>query len=167
MIAKIAGLIASLALLSGAQLPHVTTETLAGNKIDLPSEIDGSLAVLCIGFTHGSQAQTSSWSKNLQPELSNHRGVVFYSVAVLQDVPRLVRPMVVHSIKSGVPAAKYSHFLLVYKDEKELKEAAGFGPEDDAYLVVIDKAGTIQYKGHGPPSAAAIRELANHLQVPR
>lgn len=156
-------LVLAAALLDAEQLPKVTTETLAGNELDLPSALSGRVAVLCIGFTHSSQSEVKAWSTALRSQLGKESAVTVYSVAVLEDAPRLVRGMIVHSMKGSVPEANFSTFLLVFKNEKELKQAVGFTSGEDAYVVVLDTAGNIEYKLHGPPSATASRDLSNHI----
>jgi len=49
-----------------------------------------------------------------------------------KDVPRLVRSIVVHGIKSGAPPDQREHFLLVYRNRASLKQLAGFTVADDA-----------------------------------
>jgi hypothetical protein len=104
-----------------------------------------------------------AWSTTLRSQLSKEPGVAVYSVAVLEDAPRLVRGMIVHSMKGSVPQANYSTFLLVFKNEKELKQAVGFSAGDEAYVVVLDPTRTIEYKLHGPPSVAAVRDINSHI----
>ena len=135
--------------------PRIQGETLAGKKVELPGAFGGQVVVV-MGFTHGSQAQTKVWGQRL-------RGQGAWSVAVLQDVPRLVRGMVVHGIKSGTPKEEYDRFLLVYSGEKELKDAAGVETPDDAYVMVVDGTGAIRWRFHGPATDAAVREVQGVL----
>jgi hypothetical protein len=82
-----------------------------------------------------------------------------WSVAVLEDAPRLVRGMIVHGVKSGTPKEEYDRFVVVVKGEKELKDAAGFEKPDDAYLMVVDGKGAIRWRFHGPVTDAAVQEV--------
>jgi len=144
-----------LALYAQQKIPEITAESLSGQKVSLPAAAQGQPALLIVGFTHASQTQTQTraWSqraRNLCP---------VWSIAVLEDVPRLVRGMAVHGIKSGTPKEEHGRFLLVYHGEKELKAAAGFEQPDDAYLLAIDGAGAIRWRYHGPPTDAAAEQL--------
>jgi hypothetical protein len=151
-----------LALCAGAlyaqlTLPAIDGETLSGRKVSLPAAAGGQPALLIIGFTHGSQAQTKAWSQRVHDRFPS------WSIAVLEDVPRLVRGMATHGIKSGTPKDQYDHFALVYHGEKQLKQAAGFDRPDDAYLLVIDGAGAIRWSYHGPVTDAAVEQLAGQF----
>jgi hypothetical protein len=132
--------------------PQVQGETLAGKKVELPGAFGGQ-AVVILGFTHGSQKQTKEWGQRLRGE----RAV--WSVAVLQDVPKLVRGMVVHGIKSGMPKEIYDRFVVVYSGEKALKDAARFDRPDEAYLMIVDGTGAIRWRFHGPATDAAVQEV--------
>ncbi len=82
-----------------------------------------------------------------------------WSVSTLEEVPRLMRGMVTHAIKGRVPKEQYDRFPRGDHHEKELKEAAGFDRPDDAYLMVVEPGGTIQWRFHGPVSDAAVERL--------
>ena len=139
--------------------PHIEAENIPGKKIVLPEDAKGHATVLVIGFTHASQNQTKAWAAQLQPSFE------MYSLAVLEDVPRLVRGMAVGGIKGGVPQNQRDHFLLVFHGEKELKAAAGFEKPDDAdaYLVLLDRDGAISWRFHGPFSESTRDELKTRL----
>jgi hypothetical protein len=141
--------------LCAQQFPSIEGQNLREHRVKLP---DGRAEAVVIGFTHASQNQCKAWSQRLAGQAP------FYSLAVLEDVPRLVRGMASHGIKSGVPRDQRETFLLVYKNEKELKDAAGFSTPDDAYVLVLDKSGVIRWKTHGPVSDAAVEQVKAHLR---
>ena len=137
--------------------PRTESENIPGKKIVVPDDIKGHATVLVMGFTHASQNQTKVWSAQLQPSSD------VYSVAVLEDVPRLVRSMAVGGIKSGVPQNQRERFLLVFHGEKLLKGAADFDKPDDAYIVLLDRDGAIQWRFHGPFAESVRDELKTRI----
>jgi hypothetical protein len=139
--------------LHAEQFPKVEGENLLGQKIALPDAAAGHPAAVVIGFTHSSQNQTKAWAARLQHELPT------YSIAVLEDAPRMVRGMAVHGMKGGVPEDQRDRFVVIYHNEKELKQAAGFDRPDDAYVLLLDKDGGIQRRFHGAVTDAAVEEL--------
>jgi hypothetical protein len=138
-------------------VPNIQGETLSGKKLSLPGDAGTESSLLIIGFTHGSQAQTKAWGLRVRDRYPA------WSIAVLEDVPRLVRGMVSHGIKGSVPKEQYDRFLLVYHGEKELKQAAGFDRPDDAYLLVIDRAGAIRWSFHGAVSDEAVEQIGRQM----
>lgn len=140
-------------LLQAQQLPKIEGENLLGQKVTLPDAAAGQPTAIVIGFTHGSNNETKAWAARLQHELPA------YSIAVLEDAPRLVRGMAVHGIKGSVPEDQRDRFIVVVHNEKELKAAAQFDRPEDAYVLLLDKAGAICWRFHGPVTDAAIAEL--------
>lgn len=142
---------------SAADFPSIEGQNLVGKKIAFPQVAQGHPTVVVIGFTHASQAQTKTWSARLTPEVAT------YSLAVLEDVPRLVRGMAVAGIKGGVPQEQRERFLLVFRSEKELKEAVGYYNPNDAYLVLLDTDGAIRWRFHGEFNDNSLADLKSHL----
>lgn len=136
------------------QFPPIEGQNLREHRVKLPN---GQAEAVVIGFTRGSQNQTKAWAVKLTGQ------VPVYSLAVLEDVPRLVRGMASHGIKSDVPDNQRETFLLIYKGEKELKQAVEFSTPDDAYVLVLDKAGAIRWKFHGPVTDAAVEQVKQTL----
>ena len=145
------------------QFPRMAFENLPGQTVTLPDAAAGHAAILVIGFTHASQKQTKPWSEKLNHAYPKPGPVMVFSVAALEDVPRLVRGMATHGIRGGVPEAERDRFLLLFKHEKELKQAAQFATPDDAYVILLGSGGAILWRFHGPVSDAALAELAAHL----
>jgi ATP10 protein len=146
-------------------LPQIEGENLVGKKIVLPDAAAGHRAILVIGFSHASQGQTKAWADRLDREFSNPAMVTVYPVAVLEAVPRLVRGMASHAIKSGTPKEQFGRFLLVYHKEAELKTAAVFSAPDDAYILLLDASGGIRWHFHGPVTDSAVAELQKEVQA--
>jgi hypothetical protein len=149
--------------LHAAEFPSITSESLAGKKVELPGAITGKVAVLCIGFTHSSQTEVKQWTSSLRSRFAKNPNVAVYSIAVLEDAPRLVRGMILHGMKGSVPATEYDKFLVLYKNESELKQAVGFGSGNDGYVVVLDKSGNIRVNKHGDANPAAVDELISEI----
>jgi ATP synthase subunit 10 len=147
------------------KLPQITGENLMGKKIALPEAAAGHRAILVIGFSHASQSQTKAWADRLDREFPDPAMVTVYPVAVLEAVPRLVRGMASHGIKSGTPKEQRDRFLLVYHQEAELKMAAGYSAPDDAYIILLDGSGAIRWRFHGPAADSAVVELQKETKV--
>lgn len=147
--------------LAAEQIPHVTAETLAGNKLELPS----GLGVKYQCSVLASRMLPNRRSSNGLPryEIGFTQRVAVYPVAILEDAPRLVRGMILDAMKRDVPPAELNRFLILYKGEKEWKQTTGFEAADDAYLIVLDPTRTISYKLHGEPTAKSVNEVSSHI----
>jgi hypothetical protein len=150
--------------LRSEQMPRITGESLSGKQVSLPSASAGSVAIICIGFSHASQSQLKPWAERATKAFRQNDRVLVYSIAVLEDAPRLIRGMAVHGMRSRVPARQHDHFVVVYQGESELKRITGFQRPEEAYILLLDSRGEIQWVSHGPVSDAAVRELTDRVR---
>ncbi len=149
-------------LAQAAQFPTLECETLTGRHLTMPAAAQGNPALFIVGFSKASSEQTGYWAKHIPKDL-----VPTYPIAVLEDAPRLVRRMVVHGIKTGVPKPNQDHFLIIYENEKELKAAAEFQAPYDAYLILIAPDGSILWRFHGAFTHTVLKDLRDHLHEVR
>ena len=141
--------------------PSVTGETLAGQSITLPAASSGNLALLCIGFSHASQRSVTQWADTARqiPGITDS----VYTIAVLQDAPRLVRGMIVRGMKTDTPPQKRNPFVVVYAGEASLKQAVHCADASTAYVALVDRSGRIRWIHSGNPSPAAVQELRDKV----
>jgi hypothetical protein len=131
---------------------------LSGKKVSLPAAAGGQSAVLIIGFTLGSRAQTKAWSLRVRGHFQA------WSIAVVEGVPSLLRGMVTHSIMSGTPREQYDRFVLVYHGEKQLSS----WPDSTNPVMltcVIDKNGAIAWRFSRPRHRRCDEAVAANLRT--
>jgi hypothetical protein len=144
---------------SATEMPTTEGDSLAGHKVVLPGAAAGKVAVLVFGFTKASKVQTSAWASKLQADFRTRPDFEFYQLPVLEDVPRFVRGMVIFGMRKGVAEDKRDHFVPILQGEAELKKFVHYKEPDDAYLVVLDRAGKILQQSHGSPDDASYARL--------
>lgn len=150
---------ATLTPLTGAatseSLPSLECESLAHQKVTLPAAAAGRVALLVIGFTRGSREAAAEWARRLRRDLGLDRAdrvdrsMALFQLAVLEDVPSLLRGMVAAGIRRTLPKEEHDRFLLVLRGEAELKRLVSFAAPDDAYLVLLDRSGGVRLRKHG------------------
>jgi hypothetical protein len=161
----IVALTAALAIAStqAAEMPVVHVGTLAGKSIVLPRETAGSLALLVIGFTRDSGEVTATWSRRLGEDATVIGAVKTFQVAVLEDVPRLVRRFAVSQIQASVPDALRATFLIVTERADLWKTLAAFENDDSAYLVLIGTRGEVRWRARGALSEQRYQDLLHAI----
>jgi hypothetical protein len=140
-------------------LPHTEVQNLSDKKVLIPEDTRGHISLFIVGFSRKSKDPTSAWAKRVMAELAGEPSRVIYQVAVLQDVPRILRGMVISSIRGGIPNNQRDHFLIATRDEPQWKESCGFKDVDDAYVLLADKTGSVAWHGHGAVNDAALADL--------
>jgi len=157
-------LFTSLAYAQKQMMPRVEGESFAGRKVVLPDATKGHVAVLVFGFTKASKEPTHAWAEKILAEFGYPSAFELYQLPVLEDVPRLIRGMVISGIKKGVPEKLRDHFVPIVQGESELKKLVGYKEPDDAYLVTLDPSGQIVQQVHGPYTEAAYAQLRDGLR---
>lgn len=145
------------------EMPHITGRTLTNKQIDFPSACSGSPCIIVIGFSHRSQSQVKSWTAHANIEFRNDPKVATYSVAVLQDAPRLVRGLAVRGIKNSIPEEQHVQFVIIYQGEGELKRIVGFQKADNAYVLLLDRKGGITWTASNPVTDTLVADLKRHV----
>jgi hypothetical protein len=157
---RFAGLaVAALTLLApiravAQQLPRLQEENLAGQQVVLPDSVAGKVAVLVFGFSRASQYSTGAWMKHMREDFSKNSSIALYQLPVLEEAPRMIRGMITSGMKKGVPEGERANFVPVMHNEAEQKTLLVYKEPDDAYLVVLDRAGEIVFQAHGGPDAS-------------
>ncbi|HEY3973167.1 MAG TPA: hypothetical protein VGM18_09195 [Candidatus Sulfotelmatobacter sp.] len=152
-------LLAAVGAQSSQPLPRIKGQSLAGHQVVLPDACAGKVAILIFGFTKASKNQTSAWAAAISKDTAVSHAVELYQLPVLEDVPRLIRGMVISSMKNGVPENARDHFVPLVQSEAELKKLVNYNEHDAAYLIVLDRQGQIIRQMHGAVNEARIAEL--------
>jgi len=135
--------------LHAQSIPRTEAETLAGKKVVLPDAFGGRPAILVIGFSRSGGDSAGRWTKQLRQELAEEKSLCLFSVAELQDAPKLARGLIRHGMRGGVPQNEYDSFVLLYQDEDLWKKLAEFSDTNDAYVLLVDSAATVRWRAHG------------------
>ena len=156
--------VAPLSAVAPPVIPQVHAQLLTGAPINLPADLHGKPTILVLGFSQGSRDQVTGWAQRLGPDYRDAPDVAYYEAADLEPVPRVLRGWVTKKIRETMPAPAQTHFLTLTDHESEWKSAAGFTTGDDAYLLLLDRDGTIRWTTHGPTSDQAYTALKQHLE---
>ena len=137
---------------------------MTGQKVDLPEGLKGKVGVLVIGFSQASRDEVAEWGKRLDDEYRSSASVAYYEMPVLESVPRVLRGFVLKQIEKSVPQPAKSWFIPVLDHEADWRKTAGYVKADDAYVLVVDSAGTIAWKTEGKVSNAALAETMRQVE---
>ncbi len=96
-----------------ARIPTTHETSLTGTEVTLPDDLKGKVGVLVVGFSKSSGDVCKGWGQRLMESYRDSHEVMSYQIPVLASVPKFIRGVVVKSIKSSMPEAQQSHFLLL------------------------------------------------------
>jgi len=145
-------------------IPHTEAEALSGRKVVLPGDFSGHSAVLIVGFSRSGGDSARRWGKQLSQDLAGEKNLRIYSVAELQDAPKMVRGMIRHGMRNGLSKEEQDFFVVLYQDEDAWKKAADFADTNDAYILLADSTGKIVWKTRGKsPVAQSVNALKSEI----
>jgi hypothetical protein len=160
-------LTASQAKSQSATIPPTQGSSLAGTQVMLPEDLRGKVGVLVVGFSKASGDVCKGWGERLVREYRDSHDVTYYQMPVLESVPKLIRGMVVKSIKSGVPEAEQGHFLPVFSNEAVWQKVANYSSADDAYVLVVAGEGHVRWQTSGRVSDGRFAALKQQIEALR
>ena len=130
-----AGMACAQTLQPGSPLPQIKGTSLDDQEITLPDVAAGKETLLIITFSKAAGERARSWNDPFFKDYPQDDKVTSYAIAMLEDVPGLLRGMVRGGIRRGVPAPMRRRFLTVIKGEAEWRKHAGVQDDKDAYLL--------------------------------
>lgn len=156
-------------LAPGVELPSIEATTLDGSKAALPKDGRGQPLLLVVGFTKAAAKDTRPWLESCRKAaeaVPSAPGVVCYDVRMLEDVPRMLRGMMEHGMKSGLPADLRKRTLLVYEHDAAWRERLGVTSDKTAYVVGCDAEGIVRALAKGPYAEPELKKLLEAIAAP-
>jgi hypothetical protein len=146
----------------GDTLPTLEGNFLTGRDAVLPAAAHGRVALLALGFTYGSRDAVEAWvGRYRRAFAADSAAVTFYEIPMIGGLGRLGKPFINRGMRGATPVALHENVITVYGGTGPWKERLGFEDQrrDEAYLVLIDRAGVARWIHGGPFDEAAFREL--------
>ncbi len=144
------------------RIPPTGGESFSGATISLPGALHGQPGILVIGFTQASRDAVTRWGTWLADAHTAPK-IPYYELPVLTSVPKFLRGLVIGRIKAAVADPAKPHFLPLLDHEAEWRNLAHYNIADDAYVLLVDGDGYVQWQTHGPPVEANLAALAQAL----
>ena len=76
-----------------------------------------------------------------------------------------MRGVVLRSMRQRIPAPDQVHVVPALQDAKQWKDAVHFSAADDAYVLVVNRAGVIEWRMHGVMSSTSQRALTDAVRA--
>jgi hypothetical protein len=148
-----------------ARIPEVHGTSLSNEAVNLPEGLKGKVGVLVVGFSRDSREADSAWGKRLASDYANSSTVAYYEMPVLAGAPRMIRGLIVKSIKSSLPANEQARFVVILENEAGWKTVTHYGRPDDPYVLVVDGQGDVVWQTQGQVTDAAYAALKQQVDA--
>lgn len=143
-----------------ARFPLLSGYSLEGRKVILPKDVMGLVALIAVAVQRGAQPMIDSWRTPFEEEFAGEPGVTFYEMPVIEKEAELFLGGVINAgMRAGVDPAQYSSIVTVFASTKRIKKVLGMDDPSRAYLYLLDRKGTIRWKGSGFADNRGIEEI--------
>lgn len=148
---------------AGERLPTLEGEFLTGRKARLPEDCSGRVALLAFGFTYDSRFAVEDWAKRFRADYGENPHVTFYEIPMIGGMARLGKWFIDGGMRRGTAEADREHVITVYGGVDPWKERFGFKAPDAAYLVLLDRNGTVRWRQSGAFDEAGYKRLSDKV----
>lgn len=134
---------------SGLSIPITHAVSLADTTVNLPDDLKGRPAVLVLGFSKSSSRQIKPWADAIERDFPADSKIALYQLPMLQELPHLLRGLVLQGMRKPLSPTERAHFVPVFDNEAAWKMVTHFAGPDDAYVLLVDSLGHIQWQFTG------------------
>jgi hypothetical protein len=151
----------------GDRFTMLTGEFLTGRDAALPEVSSGVIRLVALGFTYDSRFPVEAWADWYRTAIGPRTDVTLLEVPMISGLATLGQWFIDRGMRNGTPVALHENVITVYGGTGAWKAALGYGPghEDDAYLVVLDGDGVVQWGYHGMFDDATAGELRDVIMA--
>jgi hypothetical protein len=147
------------------QFPEVMGKNLEGKKFRLPRDFEGSLNLVFLAFQREQQLVVNTWLptadllENIYPELR------YYELPTISRMNPLMRWFINSGMRSGIKDPKSRRkTITLYLDKKPFCETLGIMGEENIFILLLDKKGTILWRGEGPCDVEKAKNLSDFIK---
>ena len=135
----------------GDPLPVLKGQFLSGRDAELPGASSGKVAFVAVGFTYKSRFPVEAWGSWYRATIGSRTDVTFFEVPMIGGLATLGRWFIDRGMRSGTPVELHDRVITVYKGTGDWKKRLAYSAEreDDAYVIVLDRNGIVQWLHHG------------------
>ena len=135
----------------GDPFPVLEGRYLTGRDAVLPQAASGKVALVAMGFTYQSRFPVEAWADWYRKTIGSREDVTLFEVPMIGGAARLGRWFIDRGMRNATPVELHERVITVYGGTGDWKRRLSYAPEheDDAYLVVLDKAGVVRWLHHG------------------
>ena len=147
----------------GDRLPDLSGESLNGRAVTLPASASGSPAVVLLGFTYASREPVERWNTWCRSEFG--AAVACYQMPVLGGMAKLASPFIRSGMRKSTPAALQDRVVTITSNAGDWKDRVGHSSasDDDAFVILIDRAGIVRWLAHGDVDAQRTAALKQEV----
>jgi ATP10 protein len=150
----------------GESFPRISGQTLTNKQLNLPAAAIGKPAFVVFSFSKAAGKDARLWNERLLKDYSESNVVDApgYQVIVLERVPRLIRSIVVSSMKNNMPPAVQERTIVSYQDEALWRQRLAVSDDNRAYIFLLDREGRLRWNNSAAFTDSEYAHLKDELR---
>jgi len=146
----------------GQRFPLLDGAFLSGRKAALPTASEGKVALVMMGFTYESRYPVEAWGGWFRKLTAGNPEVTSFEVPMIGGLAKLGKWFIDSGMRKATPPELHENVITVYSGSGDWKKRLGVSPanENDAFLLLLDRQGTVRWTHHGAFDKARADELA-------
>jgi hypothetical protein len=153
------------------QLDPFVAESIDGDPVSYPDGLDGSFNLVLLGFLRPHQDVLETWQAFTDDLATDDPAFAAYQVPVLAGLPGIAKFGIRAGFRRGVEdelrRRRLNLFFATDEQKVSLKESLDIATDDEAHAVLIDRQGTVLWRGTGQFTDQKGAELAEALRIAR
>jgi hypothetical protein len=158
-------------LLVTRQDPHfpvVSGFNLNRQEFEFPRDFDGDLNLMIVPFQRYQQNTVDTWISTVQEIEASFPGFIYYELPTIYEMSLISRTFLNEGMRAGIPdQTARQRTITLYLDKATFKSALNIPNENDIYLFLVDRDGTILWNSTGAYSEEKARALIEAIQKNR
>ena len=149
----------------GEPMPALRGEFLSGRPALLPGAASGRVALLALGFTYNSRFSVEAWIGRFRKDFGGNSEVTFYEVPMIGGMARLGKWFIDSGMRKGTPRQDHENVITVYGGTGPWKQRLRYREEKAAYLILLDRTGTVRWLYAGLFDEARFKDLVSSVST--
>jgi ATP synthase subunit 10 len=143
-----------------AIFPSVHASNLNRRTFDLPHDFEGDRNLVVVAFQRDQQEVVDTWTAPIRDLLARYPDLRFYELPTISRGNPLFRAWLDGAMRGGIPDHQSrEQTITLYVDKVAFRRALGLPHEDTIYVLLVDRAGHVFWRGEGEYSARVAAEL--------
>jgi hypothetical protein len=159
--------VGTVTLVPGAtfRFPAVQGNNLEGKPFSLPADFGGEPTLVALAYFGSHQAVVETWLPAVARLTAAHPRLKFYEVPTLTEENGRVRGFIDGGMKAGIQSlAAREATITLYLDRAAFLQSIGETTDTQIHLLLVNKDGTILWRGIGAHNDAQEQSLTAVLQ---
>ncbi len=145
--------------------PVVSGFNLNRQEVEFPRDFAGDLNLVIVPFQQWQQTLVNTWIPAAQEIEASFPGFIYYELPTIYEMSAISRTFINEGMRAGIPdQTARERTITLYLDKQAYKSALDISNENDIYLFLVDRDGTILWSTVGEYSSQKAEELVEAIK---